>query len=105
MGGLCFYFAKLREESSNTLMNAEKVILNFAQNGLISNEENFFYCETRDQASSRLSRWIEYFKSIGFSINDSAILVDSFGIQSKSFSTDSLSHKFGTLLFIQWRLK
>jgi hypothetical protein len=66
-------------------------ILVFINAGLISTEDGFYYCRTRDQSAARLSKWLKDFKSIGISSNESAILVGIIG----EITNNSFDHNLG----------
>jgi sensor histidine kinase regulating citrate/malate metabolism len=60
-------------------MKTREAILQFLNNGVIVETDSFFYCQTRDQSASRLSRWIQEFQQLGISSQDSAVLTAIIG--------------------------
>ncbi|HEY8270457.1 MAG TPA: hypothetical protein VIG33_06175 [Pseudobdellovibrionaceae bacterium] len=72
-------------------MNSAEAIFNFLENGQISPEENFYYCQTRDRASSRLPKWMSYFQNLGLSEHRSAILTAIIG----ELTNNSFDHNLG----------
>jgi hypothetical protein len=60
-------------------MSLSSSILEFLSKGKIAQEDNLFYCQSRDQSSSRLSSWMKYLNSLGLSFDKAAILIAIIG--------------------------
>lgn len=60
-------------------MSLPNSILEFLSKGKIAQEDNLFYCQSRDQSLSRFSNWMKYLNSLGLSFEKAAILIAIIG--------------------------
>lgn len=72
-------------------MKIQEAVQQFLIKGAIINDENFFYCETRDQSAFRLSKWLQDFQKLGISLEDSAVLIALIG----EITNNSFDHNLG----------
>lgn len=72
-------------------MPAQENAFQFLTKGLISSEENFFYCQSRDQSAARLPKWLKHFVSFGLSENSAAIVTAILG----ELTNNSFDHNLG----------
>jgi hypothetical protein len=75
-------------------MKTPKSVLNFLNNGSLIPDQNFYYCQTRDQISARLAKWMTGFEAMGESSNNSAIITAIIG----EIANNSFDHNLG-----QWK--
>lgn len=83
--------ARVQTQDHNQQMSVERALVEFLNTGQIPKMDSAYYCETRDQANSRLSSWIQDFQKIGMSENSSIILGSILG----ELSNNSFDHNLG----------
>ena len=72
-------------------MSPVESVIHYVKSGLITDQVNFFYCETRDQSNTRISKWVRYFQSQKISLQDSIILGAILG----ELTNNSFDHNLG----------
>ena len=49
-------------------------VIHFVKTGQVTDRENVFYNETREQSNARISKWVRYFQSQKIELQDSVVL-------------------------------
>ncbi len=66
-------------------------VIHFLKTGQVSDQENVFYNETRDQSNARISKWVRYFQSQKIENKDSILLGAILG----ELTNNSFDHNLG----------